>query len=135
MDGGQDDRAREVTTGLLQGPPIPPALFTIYTAEVHEAVEQEVEGCRGISFADDVTWLAEGGNLSEVVQRLEIDQSAMEERREGLRVETPASADFQTTLQMQTSDPGSPSLPARDEGRGGDCPGAPLRGGGGGGWI
>ena len=69
--GGQGNEARKVTTSLLQGSPIPPVLFAIYIAEIHEVLEQEVEGCRGISFADDVTWLAEGDNLSEVVQRLE----------------------------------------------------------------
>ena len=51
-------------SGYVQGwfffPPIPPVLFAIYIAGIHAAVEDQVEDSRGISFADDVTWLVEG---------------------------------------------------------------------------
>ena len=52
---GQDDDPREVTTGLPQGSPISPALFAIYMADIHAAVEGQVQDSRGISFVDDVT--------------------------------------------------------------------------------
>ena len=35
---GQDDEARETTTGLPQGSPISPVLFAIYIADIHAAV-------------------------------------------------------------------------------------------------
>ena len=60
-----------VTTGFLQGSPISPVLFAIYIADIHGAVEGQVEDSRGISFVDDVTWLAEGTNLNDVVDKLE----------------------------------------------------------------
>ena len=50
----------------------------------------------------------------------------MGERREGLRVETPASADRQTALPKRASDPGCLNLPAEDEGREGGNSGAPV---------
>lgn len=68
---GQDSTPMEVTTGLPQGSPISPALFAIYIAEIHAAVESQVEDSRGISFVDDVTWVVEGGNVAEVVGKLE----------------------------------------------------------------
>ena len=68
---GQDDDPREVTTGLPQGSPISPALFAIYIADIHAVVEGQVQDSRGISFVNDVTWLVEGRDVGEVVQRLE----------------------------------------------------------------
>ena len=46
---GQDSKAVSVTNGLPQGSPISPALFAIYSADIHEAVEGRVEDSRGIS--------------------------------------------------------------------------------------
>lgn len=36
------------------------ALSAIYIAEIYGTVESQVEGCRGISSVDDVTWVVEG---------------------------------------------------------------------------
>ena len=55
----QDGNPKDVTTGLFQGS-ISPALFAICIADIHEAVEDQVEDSRGISCADDVTWVVEG---------------------------------------------------------------------------
>ena len=68
---GQDGEAMDVTTGLPQGSPISPVLFAIYIADIHEAVESQVEDSRGISFVDGVTWLVEGTDLNDVVSKLE----------------------------------------------------------------
>ena len=68
---GQDGEPMDVTTGLPQGSPISPALFAIYIADIHGAVEDQVEDSRGISYVDDVTWIAEGANVDEVVEKLE----------------------------------------------------------------
>ena len=54
-----------------QGSPVFPTLFTIYIAEIYTAVKRRVEMNRGISFAGDATWVVEGENTDEAVQRLE----------------------------------------------------------------
>ena len=68
---GQDGQEMAVTTGLPQGSPVSPVLFALYIAEIHEAVEGQVEDCRGISFVDDVTWIVEGYDINEVASKLE----------------------------------------------------------------
>ena len=87
---GQDDDPREVTIGLPQGSPISPALFAIYIADIHATVESQAQDSRGISFVDDVTWLVEGRDVGEVVQRLERCAAASLEWAEGnaVRFET-----------------------------------------------
>lgn len=60
---GRDSDSTEVTTGLPQGPPISPVLFAIYIADIHQAVENQAEDSRVISFVDDVTWVVEGADL------------------------------------------------------------------------
>ena len=59
------------TTGLPQGSPISPALFAIYMADIHGAVEDQLEDSRGISFVDDVTWVVGGPDIEDVVGKLE----------------------------------------------------------------
>ena len=68
---GQDSGAVSVTTGLPQGSPISPALFAIYIADIHEAVEGRVEDSRGISYVDDLTLVVEGTYVDDVVEKLE----------------------------------------------------------------
>ena len=68
---GQDSAPLEVITGLPQGSPISPVLFAIYIADIHQAVESQIEDCRGISFVDDIAWVAEGVDLDDVVRKLE----------------------------------------------------------------
>ena len=46
---GQDGEPMDVTTGLPQGSPISPALFAIYIADIHGAVEGQ-EGPPGTAF-------------------------------------------------------------------------------------
>ena len=68
---GQDSEPMSATTGLPQGSPISPVLFAIYISDIHQAVESQAEDYRGISFVDDVTWLAEGMDLEDVIRKLE----------------------------------------------------------------
>ena len=68
---GQDGEPVSVTTGLPQGSPISPVLFAHYVAEIHGAVEDQVEDSRGISFVDDVTWIVEGTDISDVASKPE----------------------------------------------------------------
>ena len=66
MDG-QDGEEMAVNSGLPQGSPVSPVLIAIYIADIHQAVEGQVEDCRGIPFVDDVAWVAEGVDLDGVV--------------------------------------------------------------------
>lgn len=67
-----DSEPMEVATGLPQGSPISPVLFAIYIADIRQAVESQVEGSRGTSSVDDdVTWIVEGTDLDDVVDKLE----------------------------------------------------------------
>ena len=68
---GQDGEEMDVTTGLPQGSPTSPVLFALYIAEIHQAVESQVEDCHGISFFDDITWIVEGVDLDDVATKLE----------------------------------------------------------------
>ena len=69
--GGQGGEARGVTAGLPQGSPVSPVLFAIYIADIHGGVEGQMEGCRGTSFVDDVTWAVEGENMLDLAAKLE----------------------------------------------------------------
>ena len=67
---GQDGEPVSVTTGLPRGSPISLTLFAIYIADIHEAVEDQVEDSRGISYVDDVTWVVERTDVVDVVDML-----------------------------------------------------------------
>ena len=68
---GQDGEPVSVTTGLPQGSPISPALFALYIADIHGAVDDQVEDSRGICYVDDVTWIFEGTDVEDVASKLE----------------------------------------------------------------
>ena len=68
---GQDGEEMAVTTGLPQGPPVPPVLFAIYIAEIHQAAESQVEDARGISSVDGITWVVEGHDIDDATRKLE----------------------------------------------------------------
>lgn len=46
-------------------------LFAVYIAGVYDEVESQVPGVRGLSFVDDVTWLAVGVTVGGLVEKLE----------------------------------------------------------------
>ena len=75
---GQDGEPMDVMMGLPQGSPVCPVLLAIYIAEVDEAIESQVEGCRGISFVDDVTWLAKGTNLDDIIKLEQCARASLE---------------------------------------------------------
>lgn len=87
---GQEGEEAAVTTGLPQGSPASPVLFAIYITEIHQAVESQVEDSRCICFVDDVTWLVEGVDVSDVVRKLGQCASASLEWAQGnaVRFET-----------------------------------------------
>ena len=45
--------------------------LAIYIAEIHGAVEAQVEDSQGIAFVDDVTWLVERTDLNDMIDKLE----------------------------------------------------------------
>ena len=83
---GQDGEPMDVTTGLPQGSPISPAPFAIYIADIHEAVEDQVEGSRGISYMDDVTWVVERTDADDVVSKRFGGRIVVEKKEEALRI-------------------------------------------------
>ena len=61
----------DVDTGIPQGSPVSPILFTIYLSGLFAHVEREVPGIKALSFADGVAWLAEDwgeNNLSAILE-------------------------------------------------------------------
>jgi hypothetical protein len=60
-----------VNTGLPQGLPVSPVLFAIYMADIHQEINDQVEGSIGLSFVDDVTWLVEASTIPQLIKKLE----------------------------------------------------------------
>ena len=68
---GEDHTIENVRTGLPQGSPVSPLLFAVYMGGIHGQVCMRVQGVRGLSFVDDVMWLATGTSVREVSGALE----------------------------------------------------------------
>ena len=60
-----------MTTGPPYGSPSSPDLFALYIADIHGAVEDQIEDPRVISFVDDVTWIVEGTDVEDVASKFE----------------------------------------------------------------
>jgi hypothetical protein len=43
----------------------------IYTADIHQEVEDAVEGTSGLSFVNDVTWLVEAPTIPQLMEKIE----------------------------------------------------------------
>jgi len=67
---GKEGEAHEVQTGIPQGSPAAPILFITYLSGIFEEVERRCEGVKALSFADDISWWAEGATDEEVAGRL-----------------------------------------------------------------
>jgi len=67
---GTEGEAYEVDTGIPQGSPAAPILFITYLSGIFEEVEKRVPGVKALSFADDISWWAEGKNDKEVAEKL-----------------------------------------------------------------
>jgi len=68
---GWEGKEMEVTTGLPKRSLVSLILFAVYIAGVYDEVESQVPGVRGLSFVDDVTWLAVGVTVGGLVEKLE----------------------------------------------------------------
>jgi hypothetical protein len=60
-----------VEAGIPQGSPASPILFAIYTLGRMKWVEERVSGVEGLTFVDDVGWVATGGVVNEVIMKLD----------------------------------------------------------------
>ena len=63
---GEEGEAIEYVSGLPQGSPVLPILFNTLMSDLGKRVEEEVDVI-GLSFLDDVAWVARGGTVDEVV--------------------------------------------------------------------
>jgi hypothetical protein len=69
-----EDNAREVhpvEAGVPQGSHVSPILFAIYTSGLIKWVEEYVSAAKGLSFRDDLEWVATGIDVNQVVAILE----------------------------------------------------------------
>jgi hypothetical protein len=70
IDGNVMER-HPVEAGIPQGSPVSPILFAIYTSGLIKWVGERVSGIEGLSFVDDVGWMATGSDVSQVVRKLQ----------------------------------------------------------------
>jgi hypothetical protein len=59
-----------VEAGVPQGSPVSPILFAIYTSGQIKLVEEYVSEAEGLSFVDDLGWVATGSDVNRVVSIL-----------------------------------------------------------------
>jgi hypothetical protein len=69
IEGNATER-HPVEAGVPQGSFVSPILFAIYTSSLIKWVEEYVSA-EGLSFVDDLGWVATGSNLNQVVTKLE----------------------------------------------------------------
>ena len=79
-----------VEAGVPQGSPVSPILIAIYTSGLIKWVEEYVSEDKGLSFVDDLGWVATGNDLNHVVSILErcAAKSIEWASRQGLQLET-----------------------------------------------
>jgi len=76
---GETGEEHPVDTGVPQGSPAAPILFVTYLSGIFDEVERAAPGISGLSFVDDIGWLAEGKGEEEVAAKLsEAAVAAME---------------------------------------------------------
>jgi hypothetical protein len=66
LDGDLGD-THKVETGIPQGSPVAPILFVVYISALFPEVEDNCQ-LKGLSFADDVAWWAEGRKNQKVAE-------------------------------------------------------------------
>ena len=68
---GEVLHSHSVDAGVPQGSPVSPILFAIHTTGLTKWVEERVHGVEGLSFVDDLGWVATGKDENQVVRKLE----------------------------------------------------------------
>ena len=67
---GREGEEYEEKTGVPQGSPVAPILFTAYLSGIFDHVEEACPGVQGLSIVDDVAWWAEGKSEKETAEAL-----------------------------------------------------------------
>jgi len=67
---GREGKEHEVETGVPQGSPVAPILFTTYLSGIFDQAEAACPGVQGLSFVDDLAWWTDGKSEKEVVEAL-----------------------------------------------------------------
>ena len=67
---GKVGEANPVDTGIPQGSPVAPILFTTYLSGIFGKVEAAVPGIQGLSLVDDISWWADGTDSRAVAVKL-----------------------------------------------------------------
>jgi len=60
-----------VEVGILQGSPVSPILFAIYSSGLIKWVNVYTSEAEGLCFVDDLAWMATGSDVNHVVMILE----------------------------------------------------------------
>ena len=76
---GQEGIDHEVDTGIPQGSPVSPILFTVYLSGLFGYMEDRVPGIKALSFVDDVAWTTEGTTGNGISESLEQTAAAAQE--------------------------------------------------------
>jgi hypothetical protein len=89
IEGNAMDR-HPAEVGVPQGSPVSPILFAIYTSGLIKWVEEYVSEAEGLSFVDDLGWVATGSDVNHVVSILErcAAKSFKRASRRGLQFDT-----------------------------------------------
>ena len=77
---GKVGEANPVDTGIPQGSPVAPILFTTYLSGIFDKVEVAAPGIQGVSFVDDISWWADGTDSRAVAVKLLAAAAALVER-------------------------------------------------------
>jgi len=67
---GKTGEVNPVDTGIPQGSPVAPILFTTYLSGIFDEVEAAVPGIQGLSFVDNISWWADGADSTAVAAKL-----------------------------------------------------------------
>jgi hypothetical protein len=68
---GHENAMKPTKTGIPEGSPVSPILFASYISGIFEEIEEEVMGATGLSFVDEISWLATGKDVIEITKLLE----------------------------------------------------------------
>jgi len=68
-----------VESGIPQGSPVSPILFTVYLSGLFGYVEERVTGVKALSFVDDVAWTTEGDTVDDISPTLKQAAAAAQE--------------------------------------------------------
>jgi len=63
-------QSHPMEAGVLQGSPVLPIVFAIHTSGLITWVEEKVQRVKGLSFIDNLGWIATGKDVNQVVRKL-----------------------------------------------------------------